>query len=143
MTTPSQPIDSKPLKIRRGRVVSVDLYEVKDSELDLLEKGSPAETKFNFALTFLSLSLSCIGTLCTTETFKWPIVKSIYVNISIVGLLLGIYLMFTWWQSRESISDVVKAIKCRMEPTAPEGSEGTPADPTQSPSQPKSNEPAG
>jgi len=36
--TPKDLSGQKPLIVRRGQVESVDFYEVKDSELDLLEK---------------------------------------------------------------------------------------------------------
>ena len=49
--------DEKHLVVRRGRVDSVDLYEVKENELELLEKGAPATLQLNFAIFLYSLNL--------------------------------------------------------------------------------------
>jgi len=115
MLTPQSATDSNPLRVRRGRVESVDLYEVKDSELDLLEKGSPASIQLNFAVFLLSLAFSSIAALCTA-TFEWEIAQTVFVFIAVVGILMGGYLLIIWWRTREAISTVVKGIRSRIEP---------------------------
>lgn len=117
MNTPPSNSNNKSLQIRCGRVSSVDLYEVKDSELDLLESGSPATLQLNFAVFLLSLSFSSIVALCTSG-FKWPIAQTTFVMVAVVGILLGCYLLICWWRSRTSISEVIKTIRCRIEPDA-------------------------
>lgn len=113
------------VKVRCGRVESVDLYEVKDSELDLLEKGSPAAIQLNFAIFLISLALSCFSTLCTTKDFRWPIAQNAFLFITIVGFFLGGYLLIIWWKTNKSISDLVKTIKKRMD-TPIQGHENPP-----------------
>ena len=49
MNKSSEHIDPSQPRIRRGRVDSVDLYEIKESELDLIEKGPPSEIQLVFA----------------------------------------------------------------------------------------------
>lgn len=130
----------KPLFIRRGRVDSVDLYEVKENELELLEKGSPATLQLNFAIFLLSTSFSTIIALITTEP-RWPLVQMFFVVVTVVGILLGLYLLFSWWKTRASISKVIKKIKDRI-PKEP----CLPADvPENRPASPKllNDEPAG
>ena len=117
MTSPSDTNDSNPLKVRRGRVASVDLYEIKDSELDLLDKGSPATAQLNFAVFLLSLAFTSIAALCTA-TFKWHVVQTIFLIVAIVGILMGAYLLIRWWKTRTSNTRIVRAIRDRME--APE-----------------------
>ena len=56
--------------VRRGRVDSVDLYEVKKNELELLEKGAPESLQLNFSIFLFSIAFSAIITL-TTATAKW------------------------------------------------------------------------
>lgn len=102
-----------PLRIRRGRVDSVDLYEVKDSELDLLEKGSPGGFQLNFAVFLLSLAFSSIVSLCTAD-FKYPIVKTGFVVVVVVGVLFGSYLLIFWTRTRASISRVIRQIRERI-----------------------------
>jgi len=58
-------LDDSKLRVRRGRVESVDLYEIKDTELDELEKGTPAELQLNFAVFNLH---SICGNLITSNS---------------------------------------------------------------------------
>jgi len=117
MNTPDTATESTPLRVRRGRVASVDLYEVKDSELDILEKGSPSSIQLNFAIFLLSLAFSCIVSLCTA-TFKSDVVQTVFVVVAVIGVLLGFYLLISWWRTRTSITAVVKGIRERIEPLA-------------------------
>ena len=103
------------LKIRRGRVDSVDLYEVKDSELDVLEKGTSAELQLNFAIFLISVAFSAICSL-STSTFKYPKVETIFMLVSIVGVLGGTYLIIQWRRTRTSVTEICKRIRDRIPP---------------------------
>ncbi len=103
----------KHLVVRRGRVDSVDLYEVKEHELELLEKGSPATLQLNFSIFLFSISLTCIVALSTC-TFKWDRVETVFVFASVIGILLGTYLMISWWRTRTSIANVISCINSRI-----------------------------
>lgn len=118
MSPPETATESTPLKVRRGRVASVDLYEVKDSELDLLENGSPASIQLNFSVFLLSLAFSSIAALCTAD-FKSDIAKTIFIVIAVTGVIIGAYLLIIWWKTMKSISAVVHGIRERMEPPPP------------------------
>ncbi len=126
MNTPSSTNEDKPLYVRRGRVESVDLYEVKDSELDLLEKGSPATIQLNFAVFLLSIAFSSIAALCTA-TFEWDTAKTVFVIISVVGILMGGYLLISWWRSRSAISTIVDVIRNRIVQPDAENKDSMPA----------------
>jgi len=118
-TLPRDPTDDQtPLRIRRGRVDSVDLYEIKDSELDLLEKGSPADLQLNFSVFLLSLSFSAICALATAS-FQNSIVEIIFVLVVIVGVLLGTYLLLSWYRTRTSVRQLCKHIRSRIPPDVP------------------------
>ncbi len=103
------------LKIRRGRVDSVDLYEVKENELELLEKGSPANLQLNFSVFLLSIAFSAILTLATA-TIKWPIMETVFVVVAVIGILLGIYLFISWCRTRTSIASIIVTIRNRISP---------------------------
>lgn len=113
-------VGETPLRVRRGRVDSVDLYEVKENELDLLEKGSPATLHFNFAIFLLSMAFTAIVALATTN-FKWPIIETIFVFLSLIGILMGGYFLISWWRTRTSITQMIKTIRGRIcdEPVTP------------------------
>lgn len=106
--------EEKQLRVRRGRVASVDLYEIKDNELDLLEHGSPSGIYMNFGIFLLSISFSAIATLCTTTQFKYARAETMFMIISVVGLLVGILLMILWWRLRKSISATIRQIRDRI-----------------------------
>lgn len=116
MTPQSQELGEK-LIVRRGRVDSVDLYEVKENELELLEKGSPANLQLNFSIFLLSIAFSAVLTL-TTATVKTPIWGTVYVVVAVVGFLLGIYLLLIWWKTYTSIKKIVGVIRARIPPEA-------------------------
>jgi len=101
--------------VRRGRVDSVDLFEVKENELELLEKGSPASLQLNFSIFLLSLAFSAILTL-TTAKVNVPIMETVYIVIAVVGVFLGLYLLFSWWKTQKSIRNIVATIRSRIPP---------------------------
>jgi hypothetical protein len=105
--------DSKPLRIRRGRVESVDLYEIKDSELELFRKGSPADLQLNFSIFLLSLAFSAIAAL-SAATFPNGNVHTTFIVIAVVGILLGVYLLIVWARNRSSLRSVCDGIRQRI-----------------------------
>ncbi len=109
--------DSTPLRVRRGRVESVDLYEIKDNELDTLEKGTPADLQLNFAIFLLSLAFSAIASL-GTATFPNKAIETTFIIVSVVGILLGAYLIITWWRARSEVNELCQKIRQRIPPDA-------------------------
>ena len=114
-TIPSNPSnqDDKPLRVRRGRVESVDLYEIKDSELELFRKGSPADLELNFAIFALSMAFSAILALFTS-TFTNPTIHTAAIVVAVVGTLFGAYLLIAWWRNRTSVSSACDVIRQRI-----------------------------
>lgn len=109
--------DGTSLRVRRGRVESVDLYEIKDTELDTLEKGTPADLQLNFAIFLLSLAFSAIASL-ETATFPNKSIETTFIIVSVVGILLGGYLMIAWWRARSEVKELCKKIRLRIPPDA-------------------------
>ena len=110
---PSRPNNEKSIPVRRGRVGSVNLYEVKEEELDLLEKGSPAPLQLNFAIFLFSIAFTCAIALATS-TFKSKIVETIFIVVSVIGILQGALLIIIWWRTKTSIAKVVATIRSRI-----------------------------
>jgi hypothetical protein len=106
------------VRVRRGRVDSVDLYEIKDGELDVLEKGSPADLQLNFAIFLLSIAFSAICALATA-TFARETVKTIFILVTVVGILLGAYLLISWFRARQETKELCKTIRSRIPPDIP------------------------
>jgi hypothetical protein len=110
---PKQSNTDKPLEIKRGRVDSVSLYEVKENELDILENGEPTGIYLNFSIFLLSLAFSGILTLCTA-TFNNDLVKNSFLFVSIIGIIIGILLLILWWKGRKSVKNIIQKIRGRI-----------------------------
>ena len=113
MTPPSPSNDNQTVSVRRARVGSIDIYEVKDNELDILEKGELMGTQFNFAVLLISLAFSSAISLLTA-TFKSEIIQNIFVVVAVVGFLGSVYLFIQWYQGKKPIKSVIKDIRDRM-----------------------------
>ena len=107
--------DEKALRVRRGRVESVDLYEIKDSELDLLEKGSPADLQLNFAIFLISTAFASLGSLITS-TFPDKTTETIFIVTTVAGFLGGFYLLISWHKNHTSLKSICKRIRERIPP---------------------------
>lgn len=105
------------LRIRRGRVDSVDLFEIKESELDLLEKGSPAGLQLNFAIFLISLAFSASAAVATAS-FRNSRIETVFIIVIVVGFLLGAYLFIAWFRTRSAVKDVCADIRRRIPPDA-------------------------
>ena len=112
-TLPQDPEENKPLRVRRGRVESVDLYEIKDSELEIFQRGSPADLQLNFAVFLLSLAFSAIVALATAS-FKYDNVHTTFIVVAVVGILLGVYLLISWWRNRTSLQTLCGRVRERI-----------------------------
>ena len=106
--------DGETTIINRGRVDSVNLYEVKENELQTLEQGVVANLQFGFAIFLFSVALTCIAALATSN-FKWDIVKIIFICFSIIGIVLGVFFMWSWSRTRKSVSIVISTIRNRID----------------------------
>jgi len=117
MATPPQPNeDNKPLRIRRGRVESVDLYEIKDSELETFRRGSPADLHLNFAIFLLSLAATAIAALATA-TFTNDNIHTTFIVAAVVGVLGGVFLLISWFINRTPLTEVCDKIRQRIKET--------------------------
>ena len=116
-TTPNPPNqDDKPLRVRRGRVESVDLFEIKDSELELFRRGSPADLQLNFAIFCLSLAFAAVLSL-NTATFKSDSIHTGVIVVAVVGTLFGFYLLIAWWRNHTSLTGACDVIRQRIKET--------------------------
>ena len=101
------------IKIVRGRVDSLLLYEVTDSELKTLERGSPSSIYLDFAISLLSVALSLVVAVVTTTIKSLTAYLTFLVVIS-VSIVAGLVLLALWWRSRESVREVLQEIKNRI-----------------------------
>jgi len=113
---PQIPSDETTVRIRRGRVDSVDLYEIKDTELEQLEKGTPADLQLNFAVFLLTLAFSAICALATATTSFDPNTRLVFTVVAVVGTLMGVYLLISWYRTRTPLKELCQRIRSRIPP---------------------------
>lgn len=101
------------IKINRGRVQSVSVYEITERELSILEIGPQSSIYLNFAIFLLSVSISFLIALLTT-TIASDRTFVVFLVITSVGLVAGIILLTIWYRSHRSISDIIVRIKSRI-----------------------------
>jgi hypothetical protein len=106
------------VRVRRARVETLDLYEIKEEELYLFEKGSPADLQLNFGIFLFSLACSAVVALSTADFSKHPTIRTTYVVVAVVGVLLGGYLGISWLLNRTSTKGVCVEIRRRMKESA-------------------------
>lgn len=105
--------ESDTIKVRRARVDSITVYDVTEQELDQLEKGGSGGIYLNLSLSLLSIAISFLIAVITTE-IKSDRQFNIFVIITSVGFLGAVVLGILWWRSRETVTAVVLSIKRRM-----------------------------
>lgn len=103
------------LRGEKRRVSSVDLYEVKEDELILLERGSDADIYFNFFIALITIAISTTATL-VSATFNARIYETIFILITIVGYILGLFFFFLWRRHRRRVSRIIQTIRNRIPP---------------------------
>ena len=111
--SPREAKEGSVLPVRRGRVESVDLYEIKDTELDILETGSPMNTQLNFAIFLLTIALAAIVALFSAE-FANKTIKTTFIVISVIGILLGTYFLIIYMKNRKSNKNICSKIRERI-----------------------------
>jgi hypothetical protein len=103
----------KGLTIRRGRVDSLDIFEVTESELDTLERGSPNSIYFNFCIFFASAFVTLTITMYTVD-IKSAIKISLFFSADVISLIATALLGILWWQSKNEVKEVLGVIRGRV-----------------------------
>ena len=100
-------------RVTRGRFDSLRIYDVTEDELERIETGTPDSLNLTFATFLLSVALTCLTTLLTT-TYSTKVFV-LYLLLSIVGFLLGSFLLVKWWLLRKDRKAIFKKIRDRIE----------------------------
>lgn len=99
-------------KVVRKKVDSVILYEIKENELDVLEKGRQSDIFLNFSIFCFSTMLSCFVALLTSN-FDNNFTRMAFFCVVVIGFVLGLILSILWWRGKDSVKDAVKIIRER------------------------------
>ena len=94
------------------------LYVVHEHQLDQLAQGSPVSLLLNFALFFLGVAATAVGTLCTVPP-EGNRAYYTFLILFLVTLIAGIVLLSLWWFYHKSAKQMVREIKSQMPPNPP------------------------
>jgi hypothetical protein len=111
----SSPMLPPVVEIRRGSYKELTLYDVEESELELLAQGSPDSLYLKFAIFLLSAAVSFLTALLTAVLSDR--IFTVFVVITCLGFIVGVLLLVIWLRKRRSISVLVQKIRDRL----PEG----------------------
>ena len=101
------------VKVVRGRVDSLSLYEITDYELDILETGAPTPLYLNLAIFFLSVG--CAFTIALfTANIEPARTHTVFVVLGSVGIAGGLLFLFLWLCTKSEVAGVVSRIKARI-----------------------------
>lgn len=100
-------------KVRKSYVEYVNIYEVTESELNTLENGGQSALMLDIAFSLLSIAVTCIITLFTS-TFSSESIKTGFLFVAIIGIIVGGVLLILGFRQRKSVSSIIKSIKARM-----------------------------
>lgn len=106
--------DEKKTVIITGRIDSWKSYEVKEEELETIEKGSPTATYFNISIALLTTAISFLTTLILVDLSSRPKVFIIFSLLTIVGFIVGGILLLLWSQTKNDVKIVCKKIRDRI-----------------------------
>lgn len=101
------------IKVHRGRMDSIIVYDVTDQELQELERGGDGGIYLNFALCLASISASFLIAITTTNI---PSDRQfdVFVLVTLASGVGATILGLLWWNCRKSVKTVVHSIKARM-----------------------------
>ena len=106
--------DEKGIQIKRGKVDSLSIYEVSESELSTIEKGSSNSLFLNFSIFLISIATSFLIALLTADYTNKQNTFIIFTVFTIVGFLVGLFLLILWFQKKDDFKLVIKKIRERM-----------------------------
>jgi len=112
------PPEDKPFlpEIRRGRFERLTIFEVSDTELETLERGSPDSIYLNVAIALLAIAVSLTATLVTAN-FKALATFTVFVVMTAVSYVGGFVLLLLWHRSRGSVWHCARTIRNRLPPS--------------------------
>lgn len=110
---PDQNQNESLIRVRRGEVDSICIYDVTEDELETLEKGSPSSLYLNFSLFLVSAASSFLVSLLFGGELSTN-VFIVFVVVTVVGFVVGIVLLVLWYRDFRSSTSVGKRIRNRL-----------------------------
>jgi len=99
------------VKVKRYKFDSLTIYEISESELDTIEKGSPSSIYLNFAIFLLSIAVSFLASLLTNDYTSKLKTFIVFILITIIGFIAGGFLIILWLRTKSDFDQIIKKIK--------------------------------
>lgn len=99
--------------IQRARLQRLTIYEVEESELAILERGSIDTVFLTIAVALLSMSVSLSVALLTAD-FPSDRAWTVFLVITVVGYAAGGIMLLVWRRSRVSVAACTQNIRQRL-----------------------------
>ena len=102
------------VKVKRHKFDSLTIYEISESELEIIENGSPSSIYLNFAIFLLSIASSFLASLLTNDYTDKQNVYIIFLLITIIGFVIGGFLIILWLRTKKDFDQTINKIKERV-----------------------------
>lgn len=109
-----KPLDENQPIIKRGRVDSLNIFEIREDELNTIEKGSTTSLYLNFAIFLLSIAASFLIALLTSDFKDKLFTFTIFCVVTVVGFVIGLILLIMWFREKDEFKEVIKIIRQRI-----------------------------
>lgn len=102
--------------VKRGRVDSLVIYDVKEDELKDLERGAPCSVYLNWALSLFSAFISfLIADLVSLDFSQGCNMVSIcFISFTICSGVISVILFCLWFRHRRDLKNVIERIRERV-----------------------------
>lgn len=102
------------ISVHRRKIGSVTIFDVTETELTILEKGTDASVWLNFFIATLSIGASFLVSLFTAEWGEGvSFTKVVFVCVTIIMFLATVVCFVFWKRGRGQHKETIKTIRER------------------------------
>lgn len=109
------PASDENIRVRRGKVDAVVLYEIREDELESLERGGISTIQISLSSSLITLAVAFTIALLTSD-FKpeLEIVKYLFGIAAFSGFVLGVYFGVVAYLTKSSVKKIGETIRERL-----------------------------
>ena len=102
------------IKINRGKIESLDCYEVAGYELDMIESGYDGGLFLNLGIALISIAFSFLTTILTSYQSLNSIVFQVFLVLTCIGFVGAIILFAMWIHTKKNRKKIFERIRNRL-----------------------------
>ncbi len=108
--------ESETVLVHRVGIGHIVVYDVKEEELQALEQGGDrAKSQFGFGRLLISAAITSLIAIITTKEFKYEWAEVAFWVFTMVGFVLGSYMLWEQRKSSKSNSELANNIRSRRQ----------------------------